>query len=216
MGSGWFDKALSLSHYKTMKSVPSLQTLLFELQKLPGIGPRSAQRLAQHILKAGEKDILLLCKSLNNLKTKIKKCVKCFNFTENHSVCPICEDPYRDSQLLCVVKQPFDVLKVENCGAYKGFYHVLHGAISPLHGIHPEDLTLSALAARLKKENIKELILAIDSDLEGDTTALYISQMVEKESLTLSRLAQGIPSGGVLDFVDDRTLSQAIENRSAF
>ena len=199
-----------------MKSVPSLQTLLFELQKLPGVGPRSAQRLAQHILKTGEKEILTLCRSLNSLKTKVRKCRRCFNFTEESSVCSICEDPRRDNTLLCVVEQPFDVLKVENCGAFRGFYHVLHGAISPLHKIHPEDLTLTELRTRLKEENIRELILAIDSDLEGDTTALYISKMIEDESITISRLARGIPFGGDLDFVDDRTLSQAIENRSAF
>ena len=199
-----------------MKSVPSLQALLFELQKLPGVGPRSAQRLAQHILKTNEKDIFALCRSLNNLKTKVVKCIKCFNFTEDNSLCSICEDSQRDRHLLCVVEQPFDVLKVENCGVYKGFYHVLHGAISPLHRIHPEDLTLGALENRLKKESIKELILAMDSDLEGDTTALYISKMIENESIILSRLAQGIPFGGDLDFVDDRTLSQALENRSAF
>ena len=199
-----------------MKSVPSLKALLFELQKLPGVGPRSAQRLAQYILKTNEKDVLALCRSLNNLKTKVRKCTRCFNFTEESLLCSICEDSQRDSNLLCVVEQPFDVLKVENCGVYKGFYHVLHGAISPLHRIHPEDLTLVALENRLKKESIRELILAMDSDLEGDTTALYISKMIEDESITLSRLAQGIPFGGDLDFIDDRTLSQAIENRSAF
>ena len=199
-----------------MKSIPSLQTLLFELQKLPGVGPRSAQRLAQYILKTSEKDILALCRSLSDLKTKVEKCTKCFNFTESSSICSICEDTQRDGKLLCVVEHPFDVLKVENCGAYKGFYHVLHGAISPLHRVHPEDLTLSALKSRLKRENVKELLLAMDSDLEGDTTALYISKMVENEAITLSRLAQGIPFGGDLDFIDDRTLSQAIENRSAF
>ena len=161
-----------------MKSVPSLQALLFELQKLPGIGPRSAQRLAQYILKANKKDIFSLSRSLNDLKTKVEKCKKCFNFTEASSICCICEDPYRDKGLLCVVEQPFDVLKVESCGVYKGFYHVLHGAISPLHNMHPENLTLSALENRLKTDNIKELILALDSDLEGDTTALYISKMI--------------------------------------
>lgn len=199
-----------------MKSVPSLQALLFELQKLPGIGPRSAKRLAQYILKADKKDILSLCRSLNDLKMKIKKCDKCFNFTEMKSLCFICEDLHRDKGLLCVVEQPFDVLKVESCGAYRGFYHVLHGAISPLHNIHPENLTLSSLKIRLEKEGVKELILALDSDLEGDTTALYISKMVENKPIALSRLAQGIPFGGDLDFIDDRTLGQAIENRSAF
>lgn len=199
-----------------MKFVPSLQVLLFELQKLPGIGPRSAQRLAQYILKANKKDVFSLCRSLNDLKTKVEKCKKCFNFTEANSICYICEDSHRDKGLLCIVEQPFDVLKVESCGVYKGFYHVLHGAISPLHNVHPKNLTLLALENRLKTDDIKELILALDSDLEGDTTALYISKMIENKPIVLSRLAQGIPFGGNLDFIDDRTLSQAIENRSAF
>ena len=196
-----------------MKSVPSLQALLFELQKLPGVGPRSAQRLAQHILKAGKQDILSLCRALHDLKTKIRKCERCFNFTEERALCPICEDSHRDSRLLCVVEQPFDVLKVERCGVYRGFYHVLHGAVSPLHKVHPENLTLTALQTRLQKGHVKELILALDSDLEGDTTALYIAQMTENASFSVSRLAQGIPFGGDLDFIDERTLSRAIENR---
>ena len=196
-----------------MKSVPSLQALLFELQKLPGVGPRSAQRLAQHILKTGKQDILSLCRALHDLKTKIRKCERCFNFTEERALCLICEDSHRDSRLLCVVEQPFDVLKVESCGVYRGFYHVLHGAVSPLHKVHPENLTLTALQIRLQKENVKELILALDSDLEGDTTALYIAQMTENAPCSVSRLAQGIPFGGDLDFIDERTLSRAIENR---
>ncbi len=199
-----------------MKTIPSLRSLLFELQKLPGIGPRSAQRLAQHILKTNEKDIKTLSKSLIDLKSKIKKCIECFNFTEEKSLCHICQDSTRNPHVLCIVEQPFDVFRIENCGVFKGRYHVLHGSISPLNHIHPKNLTLSELENRIKNQSLKELILAIDSDLEGDTTALYIIKMMQKYSLKISRLASGIPFGSDLEYVDDKTLSQAIENRNYF
>ncbi|MGI9548769.1 MAG: recombination mediator RecR [Bdellovibrionales bacterium] len=199
-----------------MKSIPTLKSLLFELQKLPGIGPRSAQRLAQHLLRTPENDIKTLSKSLIDLKNNIKKCVECFNFTEGDPVCSICNDPHRDSKSLCVVEQAFDVFRIENCGSFKGKYHVLHGSISPLNHVHPKNLTLLELANRIKKGVVEELILAIDSDLEGDTTALYIAKMVDGSSLKISRLASGIPFGSDLEYVDDKTLSQAIENRSYF
>jgi len=199
-----------------MKSIPSLQALLFELQKLPGIGPRSAQRLAQYLLKSKEQDIKVLSKALVNLKTKIKKCKECFNFTEEHDLCSICQNPHRNSKILCVVEQAFDVLRVENCGIFKGRYHVLHGSISPLNHMHPKNLTLLELEARIQQSSIEELILAIDSDLEGDTTALYIVKKLHKHSIKISRLASGIPFGSDLEYVDDKTLIQAIENRSYF
>lgn len=199
-----------------MKGLPSLRSLLFELEKLPGVGPRSAQRLAQYLLKAKDQDIRQLSRSLLDLKNKIKKCVQCFNFTQDRELCSLCEDSSRSSKLLCVVEQPFDVFRIESCGIFKGRYHVLHGAISPLNHIHAKDLTLKELKNRIHKQGIKELILAIDSDLEGDTTALYIMQNFKSPDLKISRLAQGIPFGSDLAFVDDKTLSQAIENRSYF
>ena len=199
-----------------MKTIPSLRSLLFELQKLPGVGPRSAQRLAQHLLKANEKDVEALSKSLIDLKNKIKRCVECFNLTEEESLCHICQDSTRNPHILCVVEQPFDVFRVENCGVFKGRYHVLHGSISPLNYIHAKNLTLLELENRIKNSSLKELILAIDSDLEGDTTALYIIKMVKESSLKISRLASGIPFGSDLEYVDDKTLSQAIENRNYF
>lgn len=199
-----------------MKSIPSLRALLFELQKLPGIGPRSAQRLAQHLLKTNEADIKNLAQALVHLKTKIKKCSQCFNLTESPSLCSICEDQTRNAKLLCVVEEPFDIFRIEHCGVFKGYYHVLHGAISPLNNIHPQNLTLKELNHRVQNQNITELILAIDSDIEGDTTALYIANMFEANSLKISRLASGIPFGSDLEFVDDKTLTQAITNRSYF
>lgn len=197
-----------------MKDLPALRTLLFELEKLPGLGPRSAQRLAQYLLKAKDQDIKRLSQSLSDLKKKIRKCSECFNFTQEEKTCFFCEDSSRNPEQICVVEQPFDVFRIEKCGNFRGLYHVLHGVISPLNHVHPEDLTLKELGDRIHKKNIKELILAIDSDLEGDTTALYIMQNFRSSDLKISRLAQGIPFGSDLSFVDDKTLSQAIENRS--
>ena len=199
-----------------MKGLPTLQSLLFELQKLPGVGPSSARRLAQYLLKTKDQDIKQLSRLLLDLKSKIQKCPQCFNLTEKQGLCSLCEDPLRQSDLLCVVEQPFDVFRIESCGIFKGYYHVLHGVISPLNHVHPKDLTLKELESRVYKNKIKELILAIDSDLEGDTTALYIMQNFKNSDLTVSRLAQGIPFGSDLSFVDDKTLSQAIENRNHF
>ena len=199
-----------------MKGLPSLRSLIFELGKLPGVGPRSAQRLAQYLIKAKEQDINQLSRSLLDLKNKIKKCPQCFNLTEGKELCPFCSDKSRDLDLLCVVEQPFDVFRIENCGNFKGYYHVLHGVLSPLNHVHPKDLTLKELGLRLHINKTKELILAIDSDLEGDTTALYIMQNFQKPDLKISRLAQGIPLGSDLAFVDEKTLSQAIEKRSCF
>ncbi len=199
-----------------MKGLPSLQTLLSELEKLPGLGPRSAQRLAQHLFKAKDQDIQQLSRSLLEIKSKIKKCLECFHFTQDQDLCSFCGDESRRPEALCVVEQPFDVFRIERCGVFKGRYHVLHGALSPLHHIHPKDLTLKELEARIRSQGVKELILAIDSDLEGDTTALYIMQNFKSAHLKISRLARGIPFGSDLTFVDDRTLGQAIENRNYF
>ena len=197
-----------------MKGLPLLQSLLFELKKLPGIGPRSAERLVQHFLKTGDQEPL--SSLLSELKQKIKKCKECFSFTQEKELCSFCEDSSRNSKLICVVEQAFDVFRVESCGIFKGYYHVLHGVLSPLNQIHPKDLTLKQLKNRIYKQKIKELILAIDSDLEGDTTALYIMENFKELDIKISRPALGIPLGSDLSFVDDKTLGQALENRSYF
>ena len=199
-----------------MKGLRSLQSLLFELEKLPGLGPRSARRLAQHLLRTKTKDIEKLSQSLLEIKSKIKKCIKCFHFTQDQDICSFCEDTSRNPDILCVVEQPFDVFRIEDCGFFKGYYHVLHGVLSPLNNVQPKDLTLKELSRRIETESIKELILAIDSDLEGDTTALYIIQNFKSAKLKISCLAQGIPFGSELAFIDDKTLGRAIENRSYF
>lgn len=196
-----------------MKFTPSLKKLLYELEKLPGVGRKSAQRLAQHIVKTDSVSVKSLSEALIELKNKLKKCEACFNFTEN-KLCYICEDTSRDKSLLCIVEQAFDVTRVEHCGAYKGYYHVLHGALSPLNHIQASHLTLDHLEEKVKANKIKELILAIDSDLEGDTTALYILKMFQGADIKITRLAHGIPFGGNLEFIDDKTLTQAIENRN--
>ena len=197
-----------------MKGLPLLQSLLFELKKLPGVGPRGAERLVQHFLKTGDQEALSLL--LLELQRKIKKCKECFSFTQEKEFCAICEDESRDPEIICVVEQAFDVFRVESCGIFKGHYHVLHGVLSPLNQIHPKDLTLEQLKNRICKKGFKELILAIDSDLEGDTTALYIMESFKNLDLKISRPALGIPLGSDLSFVDNKTLGQAIENRSYF
>ena len=193
--------------------IAHLQSLLFELKKLPGIGPRSAERMVQHFLKSKDQDLKQLSKLLAELKSKVKPCSRCFSFTEEE-LCFICQDPLRNSGLICVVEQAFDVFRMEKGTSFKGFYHVLNGVLSPLNNVHPENLNLQQLKDRVLKENIKELILALDSDLEGDTTALYIKETFKHLELKISRPALGIPLGSDLSFVDDRTLTQAIENRN--
>lgn len=195
--------------------LPHLQSLLFELKKLPGIGPRSAERMAQHLLKAKDQDLKQLSHLLGGLKEKIKTCPRCCGFTQEDKLCWICGDSSRNPELICVVEQSFDVFRLEKCGGFKGFYHVLNGVLSPLNNIHPENLSLEALKKRVLTSSAKELILALDSDLEGDTTALYIKEFFKGFDLKISRPALGIPMGSDLSFVDDRTLSQAIENRSS-
>ena len=195
-----------------MKGLPLIQSLLFELTKLPGVGPRSAERLVQHFLKTGDQEPLSFL--LSELKIKIKKCRECFSFTQEKDICSFCEDSSRNSEIICVVEQSFDVLRIENCGSFKGCYHVLHGVLSPLNQIHPKDLTLKQLEDRVYKNKFKELILAVDSDLEGDTTALYIREAFKNFDIKISRPALGIPLGSDLSFVDNKTLGQAIENRN--
>ena len=199
-----------------MKGLNSLQTLLFELEKLPGLGPKSAQRLVQYFLKVQNEEIKKLSSSLLEMKSKIKKCKQCFHLTQDKELCFFCEDSSRTPDILCVVEQAFDVFRIEQSGVFKGRYHVLHGVLSPLNQVHPQDLTLKELKERIARQSIKELILAIDSDLEGDTTALYIMQNFRTADMKISRLAQGIPFGSDLSFVDDKTLCRAIENRNYF
>ena len=194
--------------------LPHLQSLLFELKKLPGIGPRSAERMIQHFLKTKNQELIQLATLLAELKDKINTCPKCFSFTQEEGLCFLCKDSLRKTETICVVEQAFDVFRMEKCANFKGLYHVLNGVLSPLNNIHPEDLSLQELKQRVLKEGTKELILALDSDLEGDTTTLYIKEVFKDLDIKISRPALGIPLGSDLSFVDDKTLSQAIENRN--
>ena len=193
-------------------SVPSLQKLVRELSKLPGVGFKSAQRMAMGFLKFPQEDIDSLRQSLKDIKEKIHLCKECFSYTEDE-VCSFCLDEGRAKSFICVVEDPMGIDRVESSGVFRGLYHVLHGSIAPLEGVGPEDLKINELFFRLQDLKTQEIadvevILALDADLEGDTTALYLSKELLKRGFRVSKIAQGIPMGGDLDFVDQRTLGR--------
>ena len=196
-----------------MFKVRALDKLVHELSRLPGVGPKSAQRLTHYILKNPEfsKD---LRESMEMVESQIKLCNDCFNYTDNEDgLCHVCQNPHRNTEIICVVEQPEDILQLESSGAYNGLYHVLHGAISPLEGMTPEKLKIAELFNRLNEGSFQEVILAVDSDLEGDNTVLYLNQQLESQDLRVTRLAQGIPMGSDIDYIDDRTLHRALSHR---
>lgn len=196
-----------------IQHVPSLDILVNELSKLPGVGPKTAQRLAYYILRSEQSYIESLRMALENVKNSVHECPRCFSFTENIGDCHYCSDPRREQKVLCVVEDPADIIRIDSSGAFKGRYHVLHGAISPLQGILPKDIRIEPLLERIEIEGITEVILALDADLEGDTTVLYIVKQLTGQSVRVSRLAHGIPIGGDIDYIDHRTLGRALENR---
>lgn len=192
---------------------PTLERLLHELSKLPGIGPRSAQRLAFHLLKQPVDFSRSLASALVDARTKLHPCKDCFNLTEEE-LCHICRMSTRDKTSLLVVEDPSDVVAFERTHEYHGFYHVLGGTLSPLEGRGPQDLTLDALVARIKKSgNVKEVIVATDPTVEGDSTALYIQQLLKEVRVKVTRLARGLPSGGDVEYADETTLLKALEGR---
>ena len=193
-------------------NIPSLNRLINELKKWPGVGPRSAVRLASWLLKTGRSDIDSLCQALTDIKTKIRKCEGCFTLTEERGLCRLCLTP-RSEEVICVVEEPFDIPRIEASGQFRGRYHVLHGTLSPLHSRHPEHLTIAPLMGKVKNGRIKEVILALDADLEGDMTALYLSKLIKHHCVKVSRLANGIPFGGDMDYIDEQTLSIALQHR---
>ncbi len=182
-------------------------------KKFPGIGEKTAERLALATLNMDADIIDLFSKSLEDGKTKIKKCSRCGSLTED-DLCQICTDENRDTSTLCVVEECKNVILFEKIGTYKGLYHVLGGLISPLEGINPEDIHIDELINRIKKENIKEVILAIKPSVEGETTALYIRKMLEGTDVKISKIAHGIPMGADIDYIDPLTLEMAIEDRT--
>jgi recombination protein RecR len=200
-----------------MLSIPALERLVHELSRLPGVGQKTAQRLAYYILRAPEFSHRLRA-ALEQVELKVHLCPKCFNYTDEE-FCRYCQDPHRQDDLICVVEEPSDIHQIESSGAFRGRYHVLHGALSPLEGITPQDLHIRELVEKIKAgqegrgARIHEVILAVDVDLEGDTTVLYLGRLLRELSVKVTRIAQGVPIGGHIDYIDDRTLGRALQNR---
>ena len=192
----------------------AIQDLIDELGRLPGVGPKSAQRIAFHILSADPADVTRLATVLQRVKDQVRFCTTCFNVAESEQ-CRICRDPRRTNEFLCVVEEPKDVVAVERTGEFRGRYHVLGGAINPLEGIGPDNLRVRELMSRLGSGEIKELILATDPNTEGEATATYIALMVKPMGIAVTRLASGLPVGGDLEYADEITLGRAFEVRRA-
>lgn len=192
-----------------------LARLIDELSKLPGIGPKTAQRLALYILNIPKEEAGILAQSIINAKEQVKRCQICHNLTEG-DICEICQDKNRDKSLICVVETARDLMAIEKTGGYKGLYHVLQGAISPLDGIEPDHLNIEHLLSRLKKENIKEVILATNPNIEGEVTSSYIARLIKPLNIKITRIAYGVPIGGDLEYADEVTLSQSLLGRQIF
>jgi len=192
----------------------AIQDLIDELGRLPGIGPKSAQRLAFHLLQAETADVQRLAAALTRMKEQVRFCSTCFNVAESEQ-CRICRDPRRSNELICVVEEPKDVVAIERTGEFRGRYHVLGGAINPLEGVGPDNLRIKELMTRLANGETKELILATDPNTEGEATATYLALIVKPMGLTVTRLASGLPVGGDLEYADEVTLGRAFEGRRA-
>jgi recombination protein RecR len=189
-----------------------LERLIAELAKLPGVGRKTAQRFAFHLLRAQPGDVEALVAALHELRERIHPCATCFNLAEAET-CPICADPRRERSTVCVVEDPVNVLALERTHAYRGVYHVLGGALSPLKDVGPEDLRVKELVTRVQRDGIQEVILATGSSVEGEATAVYLSRLLKPLGVATTRLAQGLPAGADLEFTDDVTLQRALENR---
>jgi recombination protein RecR len=190
----------------------SVQALIDELGRLPGIGPKSAQRIAYYLLKAAPEDANRLARSITEAKARVSWCRQCFNIAEGE-LCSFCRDERRDSTLLCVVEEPRDIVAVERTHEFRGRYHVLQGAISPIEGIGPEQLRVKELVRRLGEEGVTEVILATNPNIEGEATAMYLAKLLAPLGLTVTRLASGLPVGGDLEYADEVTLGRALEGR---
>lgn len=190
-----------------------ISKLIDSFMKLPGIGPKTASRLAFHVLDMKEDDVLNFAKSLVDVKRELTYCSVCGHITDSDP-CYICQDKTRDHSMICVVEETKDVIAMEKMREYKGMYHVLHGAISPMEGVGPEDINIPSLLNRLKDEEVAELILATNPNIEGESTAMYISRLVKPIGIKTTRLAHGLPVGGDLEYADEVTLSKAISGRT--
>ena len=192
-------------------SAPILK-LLEELTKLPGIGPKSAERIAHFLLAGDRKVAVLLAEALREVVEKVRPCSECFNLTEGN-LCPICRDPRRDAGLICVVESPRDVTLFERAGSFRGLYHVLGGRLAPLDGVGPDRLTLNALVQRVRKGGVREVILATSPTLEGDGTALYANNLLASSGVQVTKLARGLPSGSSLELANPQMLADAMDGR---
>jgi len=190
----------------------SMQELIDCFKKMPGIGAKTAERMAFYVLKSPADEMVKFSSVIRKVKEEVRFCKICGNLSETET-CSICNDPRRDKTIVCVVEEPTDLILIEKSGRYKGAYHVLFGVISPLEGIGPEELRIKELITRIKEDKVKEIILAMDSNAEGETTALYLSEAIQPLKIKISRIAYGIPVGGNLEYADQATLIRAIEGR---
>lgn len=195
-----------------MANSPAIQRLLDELERLPGIGPKSASRIAYWMLNNEEEKVLRLADAIVEVKQQVKFCSCCFNYAED-DLCSICMDPTRDMSRICVVSEPRDIAAIERTHSFRGRYHVLGGVLSPIEGIGPDELHITELMARLSDPSIEEVILAFNCNVEGETTAAYIARLIKPLQLSISKLASGLPVGGDLEYADEATLGRAISSR---
>ena len=198
------------------ESLPStampVSRLIEEFSKLPGVGPKSAQRLTYYLLRASQEDAQALAQAILEVKEKIILCSVCQNITDSDP-CAICNNDQRDRGIICVVEEPLDILALERTGSYRGMYHVLHGVISPMDGIGPDDLKVRELLARLKSDEVREVIMATNPNLEGEATSMYLTRLITPLGLKVTRLARGLPMGADLEYADNVTLARALEGR---
>lgn len=193
----------------------TIRNLIECFKKLPGIGEKTAERLALSTLDMDDEILNLYVESLKNVKTKVRRCEICNGLSENDK-CDICKDKNRNKEIICVVEEVKDIISIEKTGTYQGTYHVLDGLISPLDGVNPEDINIDSLIKRVKENKIKEIIFAITPSIEGETTSLYISKKLNKEDVLISKIAHGIPIGADMEYIDSLTLSQALKDRKIF
>ncbi len=189
--------------------------LMAEFGKLPGIGPKSAERITHYLLSADRGQVLALAEALRAVNDNVRRCRQCHNLTEGE-LCALCSDPRRDASLICVVEQPRDLMAIERAGTYRGLYHVLHGRLAPLENIGPENLTIDSLVQRVRHGGVAEIIMATNPTMEGDGTALFISNVLANSGVRITRLARGLPSGSVLEFANNQMLADALEGRRTF
>jgi recombination protein RecR len=191
---------------------PSIRQLIDNLAKLPGVGPKTAQRLAFHLLNTREADAVGLSKAILDAREKVKRCKICGNLTDDE-ICSVCQDPNRITTTICVVEQPGDSIVMEKTGEYRGLYHILHGALSPMEGIGPKELNIQSLMDRLQDGNIKEVVMATNTSVEGEATAMYLARLIKPLGIKVSRLAHGMPVGNDLEYTDEATLARALIGR---